>query len=164
MDRRTVTTSVIVAVVAVLLVNAFRRDADAARTGAEDRVVVRGRANLDGAPFDAQYLGAAVKLNGLVTPCQSALPRVRDGRFAIKALARTEATGCGAAGSRIFLWTFVQEQIVYSSQSVRWPGNGRTASKTLSLTSSTTPTTSAGSAMIRRRSRDKRPRPPAPTP
>jgi hypothetical protein len=127
MDRRTVTTSVIVAVAAVLLVNAFDRAADAARTGAEDRVVVRGRANLDGAPFDAQYLGAAVKLNGLVTPCQSALPRVRDGRFAIKVLARTEATGCGAAGSRVFLWTFVQEQIVYSSQSVRWPGNGKTA-------------------------------------
>ena len=74
MDRRIVTTSIIVAVVAVLLAGAFGHDADAARTGAEDRVVVRGRANLDGASFDAQYLGAAVKRNGLVTPCQSALP------------------------------------------------------------------------------------------
>jgi hypothetical protein len=127
MDRRTVTTSIIVAVVAVLLVSAFGRDADAARTGSEDRVVVRGRANLDGASFDAQYLGAAVKRHGLVTPCQRALPRVRDGRFAITVLGRTEARGCGAAGSRIFLWTFVQDQIVYSSQSVRWPGNGKTA-------------------------------------
>jgi hypothetical protein len=127
MDRRTVTTSLIVAVVALLLVSAFGRDADAARTGAEDRVGVRGRATLDGAPFDAPYLGAAVKGNGLVTPCQHSLPRVRNGRFAITVLARTEASGCGAAGSRIFLWTFVQDQIVYSSQSVRWPGNSKTA-------------------------------------
>ena len=127
MDRRAITTSIIVAVVAVLSVSAFGRDADAARTGASDRVVVRGRANLDGAPFDAPYLGAAVKRNGLVTPCQHSLPRVRNGRFTITVLARTEANGCGAAGSQIFLWTFVQDQIVYSSQSVRWPGNGKTA-------------------------------------
>jgi hypothetical protein len=127
MDRRTVTTSIIVPVVAVLLVSAFGRDADAARTGAADRVVVRGRANLDGASFDAPYLGAVVKRHGLVTPCQHTLPRVRDGRFTISVRARTEARGCGAAGSRIFLWTFVQDQIVYSSQFVRWPGAGRTA-------------------------------------
>jgi hypothetical protein len=127
MDRRTVTSSIIVAVVAVLLVSAFGRDADAARTGTGDRVVVRGRASLDGASFDAQYLGAVVKRHGLVTPCQRALPRVRDGRFAIPVLARAEASGCGAAGSRIFLWTFVQDQIVYSGQSVRWPGAGKTA-------------------------------------
>jgi hypothetical protein len=126
MDRRIVTTSIIVAV-AVLIVSAFGRDADAARTGAEDRVVVRGRATLDGAPFDAPYLGAAVKRNGLVTPCQQSLPRVSEGRFAITVRARTEARGCGAAGSRIFLWTFVQDQILYSNQSVRWPGTGKTA-------------------------------------
>jgi hypothetical protein len=105
----------------------FGRDADAARTGAEDRVVVRGRANLDGASFDAAYLGAVVKRHGLVTPCQSTLPRVRDGRFAITVFARTEASGCGAPGSKIFVWTFVQDQIIYSNQSVRWPGNGETA-------------------------------------
>ncbi len=127
MDRRTAATGIIVAVVAVLLVSVFGRDADAARTGAEDRAVVRGRATLDGASFDAPYLGAAVKRNGLVTPCQLTLPPVRDGRFAIRVRARTEARGCGAAGSQIFLWTFVQEQIVYSSQSVRWPGNGKAA-------------------------------------
>lgn len=106
---------------------AFGRDADAARTDAEDRVVVRGRANLDGTPFDARYLGALIKRHGLVTPCQHTLPRVRDGRFAITIRARTEASGCGAAASKIFLWTFVQDQIVYSNQSVRWPGNGKTA-------------------------------------
>src|SRR5437667_3543269 len=113
--------------VTVAIGGAFGRDADAARTGAEDRVVIRGRASLDGAPFDAQYLGAVVKRRGLVTPCQHTLPQVRGGRFAITVLARTEALGCGAAGSEIFLWTFVQDQIVYSDQSVRGPGTGQTA-------------------------------------
>jgi hypothetical protein len=106
---------------------ALSREADAVRTTAGDRVVVRGRATLDGASFDAPYVGAVVKRNGLVTPCQRTLPRVRNGRFAITVFARTEASGCGAPGSTVFLWTFVQDQIVYSNQSVRWPGNGQTA-------------------------------------
>src|SRR2546421_2474864 len=107
--------------------SAFGNDAGAARTGAEDRVVVRGWANLDGASFDAPYLGAVVKRHGLVTPCQHTLPRVRNGRFTITVFPRTEADGCGAAGGKVFLWTFVQDQIVYSNQSVQWPGNGKSA-------------------------------------
>jgi hypothetical protein len=113
--------------VAVAIGSAFGRDAGAARSGAEDRVVVRGRATLDGASFDAPYVGAVVKRHGLVTPCQQTLPRVRNGRFALTVYPRTESTGCGVAGSEIFLWTFVQDQIVYSTQSVRWPGNGEKA-------------------------------------
>src|SRR5206468_915011 len=76
---------------------------------------------------DAPYLGAVVERHGLVTPCQHTLPRVRNGRYKITVLAQTEASGCGARGAEIFLWTFVQDQIVYSSQSVRWPANGTTA-------------------------------------
>src|SRR3981189_2170459 len=106
---------------------AFGREADAIRTGTEDRVVVRGRATLDGASFDAPYVGAVVTRNGRVPPCRRPLPRVRNGRFAINVFARAEASGCGAPGSEVFLWTFVQDQIVYSNQSVRWPGNGQTA-------------------------------------
>ena len=102
-------------------------DAGGARTGAADRVVVRGRATLDGTPFDAPYLGAVVERRGLVTPCQQALPPVRNGRFSITVFARTEASGCGAPGGRISLWTFVHDRIVYSEQSVPWPGNGGTA-------------------------------------
>jgi len=113
--------------VAVAIGSAFGRDAGAARTGGEDRVVVRGRATLDGASFDAPYVGAVVKRHGLVTPCQQTLPRVRNGRFALTVYPRTESTGCGVAGSEIFLWTFVQDQIIYSTQSVRWPGNGEKA-------------------------------------
>jgi hypothetical protein len=113
--------------VTVAIGSAFVSDAGAARPGADDRVVVRGRAKLDGASFDAQYLGAVAKRHGLVTPCQRTLPRVRNGRFAITVLARTEANGCGAPGSEVFFWTFVQDQIVYSNQSVHWPGNGKRA-------------------------------------
>ena len=29
------------------------------------------------------------------------------------------------AGGRIFLWTFVQDKMLYSQESVLWPGNGR---------------------------------------
>ena len=86
---------------------------------------MRGRATLDGASFDAPYLGAVVKRAGLVTPCQHTLPRVHGGRFAITVFARAEADGCGARGGRIFLWTFVQNTIVYSQESVPWPGGDR---------------------------------------
>jgi hypothetical protein len=98
-----------------------------ARSAIDDRAVVHGRATLDGEPFDAPYVGAVVKRHGLVTPCQQSLPRVRDGRFGVIVFARTEASGCGARGGEVFLWTFVQDQIVYSSESVAWPGNGGTA-------------------------------------
>jgi hypothetical protein len=118
---------VAVLTVAAAIAGAFSGDADAVRTGAEDRVVVRGHATLDGAPFDAPYLGAVVKRHGLVTPCQRKLARVRNGRFDVTVFARAEASGCGSSGSQIFVWTFVQHQIVYSNQSVRWPGNGKTA-------------------------------------
>ncbi len=97
------------------------------RGGSHDRVVIRGRATLDGVPFDATYLGAVVERHGLVTPCQHTLPEVRTGRYEITVFAQTEARGCGAPGAEIFLWTFVHDQIVFSSESVRWPGNGATA-------------------------------------
>jgi len=91
------------------------------------RIEVRGRAAFDGAPFDAPYLGAVVVRHGLVTPCQSELPPVRDGRFAITVYGKAESAGCGVQGAKVFLWTFVQEQIVFSSDSVSWPKRGHTA-------------------------------------
>jgi hypothetical protein len=97
-----------------------------ARNKAADRVTVRGQATLDGAPFDAPYLGAVVRKHGLVTPCQRALPRVRAGLFTIPVSARTESLGCGTSGSEILLWTFVHDQIVYSAQSAPWPRKGHT--------------------------------------
>lgn len=96
--------------------------------GRADRAIVQGRASLDGAPFDAPYLGAVVHWHGLITPCQRTLPRVRDGSFSIPVYANAVAKGCGRKGAEISLWTFVGEQIVYSTNSLRWPGRGNTVS------------------------------------
>ena len=102
------------------------READAVR-GARDRVVVRGRATLDGAPFDAQFLGAAVLHNGLMTPCQYTLPSVSGGEFEVTVLADTEANGCGAPGAEIVLWTYPGDMQLYSTESFVWPGGSATA-------------------------------------
>jgi pimeloyl-ACP methyl ester carboxylesterase len=107
-----------------------------AAPGASDRVVVRGDATLDGAPFDAQFLGAVVRREGLVTPCQVTLPRVQRGRYSIPVFAATEASGCGAPGAEIVLWTFAHGRILYSTRGVAWPGNGATTSFEPSFSSS----------------------------
>ena len=95
--------------------------------GAADRAVVRGNLTLDGAPFDARTLGAVVVWNGLATPCQYTLSRVANGRYEITVMANAEADGCGTKDAHVVLWTFAQEKILYSAETVRWPGDGRTA-------------------------------------
>lgn len=92
--------------------------------GARRRVVVRGRFKLDGASFDARWLGAVVIRNGLVTPCQLTLPSIRRGRGAITVVANAEASGCGRRGARIALWTFADGQIIFSRGTWRWPSDG----------------------------------------
>jgi len=116
------------AVAVVLAAHGLVSGATAA--GAEhsaDRVTVTGHATLDGADFDARYLGAVVERRGLVTPCQVTLPRVRAGRFRIAVHARAAAAGCGAPGARVFLWAFVGDRILFSRESVPWPDGPRTA-------------------------------------
>jgi hypothetical protein len=88
---------------------------------ASDRVVVRGKALLDGRPFDSRWVGAIVLKSGLATPCQSTLPHVRHGRYAVTVLADTESSGCGAPGAQIVLWTFAHETTLYSTNTVAWP-------------------------------------------
>jgi len=77
---------------------------DAEVPGARDRVVVSGSLTLDGAPFDAEFLGAIVRRDGLVTPCQYTLPTVDNGQYEITVHADTEQSGCGAHGAEIVLW------------------------------------------------------------
>jgi hypothetical protein len=90
------------------------------------RVVVRGNATLDGKPFDAEFLGAIVRRDGLVTPCQYTLPQVTNGRFTIPVMSEVEASGCGGPGSEILLWTFQKNTQYFSTKAVAWPGNGNT--------------------------------------
>jgi hypothetical protein len=94
--------------------------------GTSDRAIVRGRALLDGKPFDSRWVGAVVLSDGLVTPCQSTLPPVKDGRYSVPVFADVESSGCGAPGSQIGLWTFAHDKVLYSTDTVAWPGNGRT--------------------------------------
>ena len=93
--------------------------------GADERVVLRGNLTLDGQPFDARFLGAVVRRNGLVTPCQYTIPSVEHGRYEITVLADAESRGCGVPGAEILLWTYASNRIVYSSGAVGWPARGR---------------------------------------
>lgn len=96
--------------------------------GASDRVSLRGAATLGGAPFDARFLGAVVlRRGGLTTACQFSIPPVARGRFEIKVFGAAESSGCGAPGARIVLWTFVDDKIRFSTNTVAWPGDGRAA-------------------------------------
>jgi len=93
--------------------------------GARRRVVLHGKLTLDGAPFNAQWLGAVVRRkNGLITPCQLALSSVRGGRYDITVMAGAEASGCGVPGAEIALWTFAGDRILYSRDVWRWPRDG----------------------------------------
>jgi hypothetical protein len=92
-------------------------------TGARRRAVLRGTLRLDGRRFDARFLGAVVRRDGLVTPCQLALRQVRRGRYAITVMANAEAAGCGQPGAEVALWTFADGKIVFSVGTRRWPGD-----------------------------------------
>lgn len=86
-----------------------------------DRIAVRGKATLDGAPFDAEFLGAVVRRGGLVTPCQAEIPPVTRGRYEITVLAQSAGSGCGRRGARVLLWTYVGNTKLYSTSAVSWP-------------------------------------------
>ena len=91
------------------------------------RATVRGTASLDGAPFDADFLGVAVRSDGLATSCQAALPPIEAGRYEVQVFATTEGEGCGRPGTEIALWTFAADQQLWSTATVPWPGDGETA-------------------------------------
>ena len=95
--------------------------------GARERVIVHGRLTVDGEPFDAQFLGAVVVHDGLVSPCQHTLPQVRDGDYEISVSAEREVAGCGSKGGQIVLWTYVDDQELFTTQGMRWPGDGKRA-------------------------------------
>jgi hypothetical protein len=90
-------------------------------TGARQRVILSGHATLDGAAFDARWLGADVRRNGLVTACGLTLSPVDAGRYTITVVGDAEASGCGRSGAEIVLWTFVGEKRLFSTHSLPWP-------------------------------------------
>jgi len=95
---------------------------------APDLVLLRGALTMDGAPLDAEFLGARVLKDGLVTPCQLSIPQVYGGAYEIRVASEgTDTAGCGEPGARIEFWTFVDEQWLHSQETLEWPGGGVTA-------------------------------------
>ena len=107
------------------------------RAVAAERVIVRGHATLDGTPFDGEFIGAAVRNHGLVTPCQATLPGVDRGLYVVEVMSAGAAIGCGAPGSEILLWTFTGNTQYFSGDAVPWPADGSPTTFDASFTSTT---------------------------
>jgi pimeloyl-ACP methyl ester carboxylesterase len=95
--------------------------------GVRDRAAIRGDATLDGAPLNARFLGAVVRRGGLVSPCQATLTGPRNGRYEIEVMADAETRGCGVEGAEVILWTYVDDDKLYTTEAVEWPGDGERA-------------------------------------
>lgn len=102
------------------------RPGDPTDDGASTRTVITGNARLDGAPFDAQWIGAVVRENGLVTPCQAELPPIEAGRYEIAVFSADESLGCGRPGSEVLLWTFLRDQQFFVTAPIPWPESDTT--------------------------------------
>ena len=89
--------------------------------------LVHGTATLDGARFDAKFVGAVVQRNGLRTACQATLPGIKAGKYRVEVLSGGDSAGCGDAGGRIVLWTFVGDTQLWSTSALPWPGPGHAA-------------------------------------
>ncbi len=84
---------------------------------------------MDGAPFDARFLGAEVVTEGRTTPCQLTLSSVVGGTFEVTVLGDAEAPGCGAPGSTVVLWAFVgtEPTQLHAVAALPWPVDDTTA-------------------------------------
>jgi hypothetical protein len=83
------------------------------------RTTARGRARLDGRPFDARWIGAVVRRDDFITPCQAALPRIRDGRFRVPVFGADQA-GCGGTGTSVRFWTVVDDRQIFDDRWTAW--------------------------------------------
>ncbi len=105
--------------------------------GASERGILRGTMTLDGAPVTAQFLGAGVVRDGLLTACQFNIPDVSQGRYEIQVVSDAEIRGCGAPGAQVVLWIFTNGQFIHAQQPAPWPGNGAAASFDATFSSAT---------------------------
>jgi hypothetical protein len=136
MRHRPVCVALIAAIAAVVVGGCSGDDGGSARPAGStspsasapvESVVVRGNATLDGAPFDAEFLGAAVRDHGLITPCQATLPPVQQGRYEIEVLSIASASGCGAPDSEVLFWTFANDTQYFGTAALPWPADGQPA-------------------------------------
>jgi hypothetical protein len=92
-----------------------------------NRATLRGSLTLDGAPLETDFLGARVVRDGLVGACQAEIPAVSGGAYELPVSADAEVRGCGAPGATIILWAYVGESLLFSNETVAWPGDGAEA-------------------------------------
>ena len=85
-----------------------------------ESVVVRGNTTLDAAPLDAEFLGAAVRDHGLITPCQATLPR-GTGAIRDRGVEPRGGEWLRAADSEILFWTFVNDTQYFGTAALPWP-------------------------------------------
>jgi len=85
------------------------------------QVTIRGRANLDGRPLDARWLGAVVEHDGLVTPCNVTLPPSEGGRYEIDVYTEEGSAGCGEPGAQVVLWTYAGDDKLHATVALPWP-------------------------------------------
>ena len=88
------------------------------------RVIVEGDATLDGKPFNSRWVGAVVLDDGLLTPCQTALPPVADGHYSVSVFAERASAGCGKPGAKVALWIYGKDKILFSTNTLAWPESG----------------------------------------
>ena len=88
------------------------------------QLTIRGRASLDGRPLDARWIGAVVRHDGLVTPCNVTLPPSEGGHYEIDVYTDGGAAGCGRPGTEVVLWTYAAEAKLYAITALPWPGAG----------------------------------------
>jgi hypothetical protein len=90
----------------------------AAKSAPTPPAVAHGTARRDGRAFDARWIGAVVRRNHLITPCQAELPRIRDGHFGLTVYGAGQA-GCGGPGTSVRFWTYGDQQI-FNDRWVPW--------------------------------------------
>lgn len=88
------------------------------------RLTLTGVLTVDGAPFDAQFMGVRIMRDGLATICQAEIPPVVQGAYEIDVLSDAEARGCGQNGAELLLWTYFDETFLYASTTAPWQNGG----------------------------------------
>jgi pimeloyl-ACP methyl ester carboxylesterase len=99
-------------------------EADAV-AGAADRVTLRGRVTLNGAPPGYAYIWAEVLDGGMRRLCafEGAAPGA-DGRYERVVAGEREVAGCGAPGRAIRLVAAAGREVYVSRETVAWPAEG----------------------------------------
>jgi hypothetical protein len=95
-----------------------------APAGGAGRIAIAGRVTLDGVPFDARFIGAAVLRDGMKAACQQDIAQVAGGQYDLRILTDADVAGCGAPGAHIVLWAAVgpaADVFVWSNELLPWP-------------------------------------------